>query len=120
MVPLQAHYYPEALPTTTALILSRSLHSKEQQATESEGLAQGPNVAAGALFLQPSAGASIPSETMMHFPPCFRFSPLFSKNFQTLRKIFTILPSPEKFLDFHPPKFLMTFYNISPLIRENL
>src|SRR6218665_370142 len=40
---------------------------------------------------------------------CFRFSPLFSRNFQTLWKIFEILPFPEISLDFHPPKFLMTF-----------
>src|SRR6218665_3454466 len=44
--------------------------------------------------LRSSSGASIPSETMMHFPPCFRFPSLFKK----------------KFLDFHPPKFLMTFF----------
>src|SRR6218665_28840 len=55
------------------------------------------------------AGASIPPETMMHFPPVSDFPPPFSENFLTLRKIFTILPFPEKFLDFHPPKFLMTF-----------
>ena len=54
-------------------------------------------------------GASIPSEAMMHFPPpCFSF-PLFSKKFQTLWKIFKILPFPEKSLDFHTSKFLMTF-----------
>src|SRR6218665_1153806 len=55
------------------------------------------------------AGASIPSDTMMHFPPCFRF-PLFQRNFRTFYKFFTLLPFPEKFLDFHPPKFLMTFF----------
>ena len=43
------------------------------------------------------------------FPPVSDF-PLFSKNFQTLSNIFKILPFPEKFLDFHPPKFLMTFF----------
>ena len=44
----------------------------------------------------------------MHFPPCFRFPPIFEKysdsadNFQNF---------PEKeFLDFHTPKFLMTFF----------
>src|SRR6218665_2993997 len=47
-----------------------------------------------------------PPETMMHFPSVSDF-PLFSKKFQTLRKIFTILPFPEKF---HLPKFLMTFF----------
>src|SRR6218665_1365673 len=58
---------------------------------------------------------------MMHFP-LFQISPLFSENCRTLRKIFIILPFPEKFLDFHPPKFLMTFFlviyhkfRISPL-----
>ena len=55
-------------------------------------------------------GASIPPETMMHFPPLFQISPLFQKNFRTFWKILTILPFPEKFLDFHPPKFLMTFF----------
>src|SRR6218665_2339056 len=45
-------------------------------------------------------GRPSPTETMMHFPPLFQISLLFSKNFQTLRKIFTILPFPEKFLDF--------------------
>src|SRR6218665_1581168 len=46
---------------------------------------------------------------MMLFPSVSD-SPLFSKNFWTLRKIFTILPFSDKFLDFHPPKFLMTFF----------
>src|SRR6218665_2023109 len=54
---------------------------------------------------------------MMHFTPVSDF-PLFSKNFQTLRKIFTILPFPKKFLDFHPPKFLMTFFNHRPQISN--
>ena len=56
------------------------------------------------------AGASIPSETMMHFPPCFRFPPYFRKIFGLWGKFLQILPFPEKFLDFHPPKFLMTFF----------
>src|SRR6218665_2391855 len=58
---------------------------------------------------------------MMHFP-LFQISPLFSKHFQTLWKICNILPFPEKFLDFHRPKFLMTSFlvidhkfRISPL-----
>src|SRR6218665_708579 len=38
-----------------------------------------------------------PSETMMHFPLVSYF-PLFSKKFLTLRKIFTILPFPEKLM----------------------
>jgi len=52
------------------------------------------------LILQP--GAYIPPETMMHFPPCFRFPPYFRKILWLWRKIFTILPFPDKFLDFHP------------------
>ena len=34
------------------------------------------------------------------FPPLFQISPLFHKNVWTFWKIFTILPFPEKFLDF--------------------
>src|SRR6218665_1149506 len=60
--------------------------------------------------VQHFAGASIPPETMMHFPPLFQISPLFLENFRTFWKISTILPFPEKFLDFHLPKFLMTFF----------
>src|SRR6218665_3149624 len=66
--------------------------------------------------------ASIPPETMMHFPPLFQIFPLFSKNFQTPWKICQLLPFPDKFFHFHPPKFLMTFFlvidhkfRISPL-----
>src|SRR6218665_1884643 len=72
------------------------------------------------------AGASIPPETMMNLPPCFRFPPLSSKTFQTLWKMFQILPFPEKFLDFHPSKFLMTFlvidlkFGMSPLFPQDL
>ena len=69
----------------------------------------------------------------MHFP-LFQISPLFSENFQTLSKIFKIVPFPEKFLDFHLPKFLMNFlvidhkfrispyfpcFSTFPLYREN-
>jgi len=35
-----------------------------------------------------------------------------------LWKIFKILPYPEKFLDFHPPKFLMTFFSHRPQISN--
>src|SRR6218665_1820682 len=45
---------------------------------------------------------------MMHFPSCFRFPP-FSKKLKNLCKISKILPFPEKFFHFHPPKFLTTF-----------
>src|SRR6218665_1402420 len=41
---------------------------------------------------------------MMH-SPLFQISPLFSKNFRTMRTIVKILPFSEKFLDFHPPNF---------------
>ena len=72
----------------------------------------------------------------MHFSPVSDF-PLFSKNVQTLWTIFKILPFPEKFFDFHPPKFLMILFfcyhqqisnffpifsvsvNFLPLFREN-
>src|SRR6218665_303299 len=63
-------------------------------------------------------GASIPPETMMHFPPLFQISPLFQKNFRTFWKILTILPFPKHFLDFHPPKFLMTFFSHQPQISN--
>src|SRR6218665_286623 len=49
IAPLQVHYYSETLPTI-ALILCRCLHAEALQATASEGLAQGPYVAAGAGF----------------------------------------------------------------------
>ena len=42
--------YSKALPTTAILTLCRSLHAEELQATVSEGLAQGPYVAARAGF----------------------------------------------------------------------
>src|SRR6218665_2009758 len=47
---------------------------------------------------------------MMHFSPLFKTSPLFSRNFQTLKKMSKILPFPKKFLDFHPQKSLTTFF----------
>src|SRR6218665_3216294 len=61
------------------------------------------------------SGGVHPSEAMMHFPPVLDF-PLFSKNLQTMWKFFKILPFPEKFLHFHPPKFLMTFCSHRPQI----
>jgi len=42
---LQAHYHSEVLPNT-ALILCQSYHAEALQATVSEGLAQGPYMAA--------------------------------------------------------------------------
>src|SRR6218665_420375 len=53
-------------------------------------------------------GRPSPSEAMMHFP-CFRFPPYFRKMFRR-SKILKMLPFPEKFLDFHPQKFLMTSF----------
>ena len=47
--PLQVHYYSEALPTA-ALILCRNKHAEALQTTMSEGLAQGPYVAAKVEF----------------------------------------------------------------------
>ena len=55
IAPLQVHYYSEAL-LTTALVLCWSYHTEALWATVSEGLAQGPYVAAGVGFkLRPSA-----------------------------------------------------------------
>ena len=51
--------------------------------------------------------------------PLFQISPLFSKNYQSLCKIFKILSFPEKFLDFHPTKFLMTFFSHWPQISNS-
>ena len=48
-MPLQVHYYSEAL-LITALILYQSKHAEAPQATANEALAQGPYVAAGAGF----------------------------------------------------------------------
>ena len=42
--------------------------------------------------------------------PLFQINPIFHKKFRTFWKILTILPFPEQFSDFHPPKFLMTFF----------
>ena len=55
-------------------------------------------------------GRPSPPKTMMHFSLLFQIFPLFSKNFRAFRKMLTILPFPDKFLHFHPPKFLMTFF----------
>src|SRR6218665_3554113 len=64
-------------------------------------------------------GRPSPPETMMHFPPVSDFPPI-SEKISDFLNFFTILPFPEKFLDFHPPKYLMTFFQyISPLFRVN-
>ena len=63
-------------------------------------------------------GRPSPSETMMHFPPCFRFPPYFRNIFGLSDKFL------QKILEFLPTKFLMTFFlvidhkfRISPLFR---
>ena len=65
------------------------------------------------IFVQ---GRPSPLRPWCIFPPCFRFPPLFSKNLKILWKIWKILPFPEKISDFHPPKFLMTFFSHRPQI----
>src|SRR6218665_369674 len=47
---------------------------------------------------------------MMHFP-LFQISPYSRKKFRTPWKIFRFDLYPKKFFDFHPPKFLMTFFS---------
>ena len=59
------------------------------------------------------------------YPHSFQISPYFRNISQTLSKIFPLLPFPKKCFDFHPPKFLMTFFSHwlkilnSPLFQEN-
>src|SRR6218665_1264366 len=48
-------------------------------------------------------GASIPPEAMMHSPP-FQIPPYFQKIFRLCGKF------PDKIFDFHPTKFVMTFF----------
>ena len=67
---------------------------------------------------QYAAGASIPSEAVMHFPPVSDFPPYFRKKFRTSWKILTFLPFPKFFLDFHPPKYLTTIFSHWPQIRN--
>ena len=67
------------------------------------------------------SGASIPPWGHDAFPACFRFPPIFEK-FSDSVENFQNFTFSEKFSDFHPPKFLMTFsliiarkFRISPL-----
>jgi len=62
----------------------------------------------------PNPGASISLWDHDAFPP-FQISPYFRKILR-LWKMFKILHFPEKCLDFHPPKFLMTFFSHRPQI----
>src|SRR6218665_1236091 len=84
------------------------------------------------------SGASIHPEAMMHFPPLFNISPLFSKNFQTGKfSKFYLFPTNFPFSsakisdDFFshrrpqisnfPPIFLFSlFRNIPPPVSRNL
>ena|SRR6218665_2383544 len=69
IAPLQDHYNSEALPTTT-LILCRSQHIKAPQATASQGLAQGPYVAARSGFDPATLGEQkAPKLPMSHHAP---------------------------------------------------
>src|SRR6218665_1976909 len=47
---------------------------------------------------------------MMHFPPCFRFSPYFRKIFRLCGKFSKFYLFPKNLLIFNPLKFLMTFF----------
>ena len=62
------------------------------------------------------------------FSPLYQISPYFRKIFWLCGKLSTFYLFPKNFLDFHPPKFLITFFyfplfslfrSISPLFREN-
>ena len=56
----------------------------------------------------------------MHFPPCFRFPPLFSKKFWTFWKISQISLFPKKFLTFffsHRPQ-ISDFPPILPVLQH--
>src|SRR6218665_3080058 len=64
------------------------------------------------LFL---AGASIPPEAMMHFPPLFQISPYFRKILGLSGKFHKFSLFPKKF-----PKFLISplFQKFSPCFKE--
>src|SRR6218665_50392 len=47
-----------------------------------------------------SQGRPSPPETMMHFPPCFRFPPYFRNIFELSRKKFKFYLFPKTFLTF--------------------
>jgi len=56
-----------------------------------------------------SAGASIPSETMMHFPPLFQISPYFRKNFELWRNLSKFYFFPKNFFIFIRRNFWWPF-----------
>src|SRR6218665_3975867 len=65
-------------------------------------------------------GGRSPKVQVLQSLPDHDAFPLFQENFQTLLKSFKILPFSEKFHDFHPPKFLMTFFVIDHKFRISL
>src|SRR6218665_1740732 len=60
--------------------------------------------------------ASITSEAMMDFRPVSDFI-IVPEIFQTSWKVFPISPFQQKNFNFHPLKFLMTFFRIIPYFR---
>ena len=64
------------------------------------------------------SGASIPPETMMHFPPSFRFHPYFWDIFRLCRKFSKFYLFTKICFHFHPPKFLMTFFSHRPCFSD--
>jgi len=80
-------------------------------------------------FIHVIPGASIPPETMMHFPLCFRFSPYFPKIFRLCGKFSKCYLFPKFFSIFICQNFwwpclvidplFSLFQHISPLFCEN-
>src|SRR6218665_946068 len=53
-----------------------------------------------------------PPEAMMHFPPVSDFPTLFPKKISdSVESFLQFYLFPKIFLDFHPPKFLTTFFS---------
>src|SRR6218665_1650364 len=57
-------------------------------------------------------------EAMLQFP-LVSYPPYFQKHFLTPWKIFPISPFPTKFSDFHPSKYVMTFFSHLPQILNS-
>src|SRR6218665_1561851 len=64
------------------------------------------------------SGASIPPETMMHFPPCFRFPPYFRKIFGLSENCLQFYLFPTNFLTFIRQNYLFPT-NFLTFIRQN-
>src|SRR6218665_1384064 len=60
-------------------------------------------------FTLPLSKGVHPPEAMMHFPPLFQISPYFRKISDSAEN-FPNVTFPKKISDFHPPKFLRTFF----------